>query len=226
MATVNFVASIAGPWLTSPVEIHNLQETDGKKFMKLIKGCGRINRMLSGKSAREQRALCKTTFMQSLVSARNEHRATLLKRLEAAVDGSAVDDLGPCDKPPSKKSRVDLLLDTIEVDVDIEGLPPNRMCMLTSDPSSPAWVEVTPENVEWMHTATDHQLTIDRPASEKKATQEKEKGIWLDCSRHAWRVRFCDSGKKRFKDFSFTADDAESKGKALTLAEEFVLSQA
>lgn len=66
------------PWVADGVDIREVMEVSGRKFIKVTKSNPRIERLLTGKAAGQHRQLTRTTIIETLTALRNAKREEFL----------------------------------------------------------------------------------------------------------------------------------------------------
>lgn len=212
------------PWVADGVDIREVMEVSGRKFIKVTKSNPRIERLLTGKAAGQHRQLTRTTIVETLTALRNAKREEFV-----AMDtsGHAKEDLGLYEETEQtvKRSKVSAALvpqysDIVAPQVGIvAGLP---MAVLLSQPHTALWVEATQENVEYLFNVVSEQLKApigDRTDGMMVCNSGLPKGVVWCPSRQAYRYRYMEGNQKKTKDFQ--VKDSDSKDEIIAAIREF-----
>lgn len=195
------VLSVKGPDLKDPVVFRNLKEINGEIFVLLAKSDRAVCKLLLGKTQPNERALAKTSILETLIACRNQ--ATM-----SAVFPAAAEDLGLDDpRPPVKKKKIDKSMFPPCVEVNgptvahIEGI---RIKVISEVlVQSPLWVHLTPTVAEYLAKVARHQVeTSERATRPRQGNTEGGHGVTFDHRRDAFRARRSDGSQKYFSNKS------------------------
>ena len=209
MCSVTAILHVRAPWVPDGVDIRDVVEVAGIKFIKLTKTNPRIVRLLTGQSHGTKRP--DISIIDTVVKLRNATRAELLARAMSDRDGGDVGDLGVDSQPQGKRAKTLAIVLPEIVEIRVPGSTTSIKVMM-SPSHSPLWVEASPLTINSLHSLAgcadgvgdDHHID-NSPAS------LHGKVIW--CSeRNFFRVRWLGNGKVKTKDFKAT--DEASKAQA------------
>lgn len=191
------VLSVKVPELKDPVVLHNLKEVNGEVFVLLAKSDRAVCRLLLGKTQSNERALAKTSILETLIACRNQ--ATMSAVLPAAAEDLGLDDPRPLPKKKKiDKSSFPPVVEVIGPTVaHIEGI---RIKVLPETAvQSPLWVHLTPTVAEYLAKVSRHQVeTSERATRPRHGNAEGVVGVSFDNRRDAFRARRGDGSQKYF----------------------------
>ena len=197
-----------------PVQIKHWIEVDGNKFVKIAKSDCSVVRLLTGQGVGSYRALARTDIVECLIARRNAKLDELLN--ESLHDThQAQEDLGVEVENPRHKSKrmrryAGALPEIVEIEAPgLEGLQPIQMNVLRQRPDQPLWVELVPENLDYLRAYVLAQINagnVKQPAPGENRSENEPKppasGVIWARDRDAFRARFKDeTGTRRTKDF-------------------------
>ena len=222
------VKLISAPWLSQTVVLNELVEADGKFFAKVYKGCNKMARILSGSSISKERALSNTDILETLMRLLSQTHAELCQASLNQQDGRD-EDLGLDAAPPTKRLKqvAPVLPPTMEiVTPNVGDCKSVNMTMITASGSNPLLVEVTEDNINYLHMACKEQLD-NKPMPEELAdSTNRPRGItWVE-SRAAFRVSYKEGDKKRQKYFKPDSASDDDNRAAIEKAREFLASMS
>lgn len=198
------------------VFFHPVREAGGRKFVKCCKGDHKVERLLLGQSSSNERGLTQTSIIETIVKLRNSHRQGLVHQLEEQSNEQSKEDLGIEVTAAKRKRTADfdhVLPESILVTAPAIGeVESHDMMVLLGQPTSALWVEATADNIDYLRACVSSQTLVAKqqalPAAEPIDTATYiSPGITWVASRSAYRVRYKDGGKIRWKDFRATSSD-------------------
>jgi hypothetical protein len=215
MCSVIATLHVRAPWLPDGVDIRDVADVAGIKFIKLAKSNPRIVRLLTGQSTGTKRP--DTSIIDSVVKLRNVKRSELLALAMSDRDGGDVGDLGLDSQPQGKRAKTLAVVLPEIVEIRVPGSTTSIKVMMSS-PHSPLWVEASPLTINILHSLTDGADDDDDDHIDKSPAVTG-KVIW-DSKRNAFRARWQDDGKEKTKDFK--AADTSCKAQAEIEAKNFL----
>lgn len=198
----------------APVRIKHWVEVDGNKFIKIVKSDGSVVRLLTGHSVGASRALARTDIVEALISLRNT-RVDELVKASLPESNLAARDLGVGPEHPrhtAKRMRryAGQLPEVIEIEApackDVSSV---KMNVLRQRPDQPLWVELVPENLDYLRAYVCAQIEagdVKQPAPGENRAEgvpsSPAPGVVFARDRNAYRTRFKDEdGSRHTKDF-------------------------
>jgi hypothetical protein len=213
MCSVTAILHVRAPWVPDGVDIRDVVEVAGIKFIKLTKTNPRIVRLLTGQSHGTKRP--DISIIDTVVKLRNATRAELLARAMSDRDGGDVGDLGLDSQPQGKRAKTLAIVLPEIVEIRVPGSTTSIKVMMTP-PYSPLWVEGSQQTINILHSFTGG---VDDDDDDRTPENSHGKVVW--CSgRNAFRVRWLDDSKVKTKDFR--AADEASKAQAEIEAKNFL----
>jgi hypothetical protein len=218
MCSVTAILHVRAPWLPEGVDIRDVADVAGTKFIKLNKTNPRIVRLLTGQSTGTKRP--NTSIIDSVVKLRNARRSELLALAMSDRDGGDVGDLGLDSQPQGKRAKTLAVVLPEIVEIRVPGSTTSIKVMM-SPPHSPLWVEASPLTINILHSlagSADDDSDDDHHIDNSPASLHG-KVIWCS-ARNSFRVRWMGGGKVKTKDFKAT--DEASKAQAEIEAKNFL----
>ena len=213
MCTINTTISVVFPEC-KPVILKDYLECDGSKFIKITKSDSAVVRLLTGHGVGVSRNLARSDIIESLITLRNSKSDELLKESMSGGSG-ATDDLGKQVEQPRlyakrMKRAASALPEVLEIRApafkDVESV---NMNFLRQRPDQPLWVELTPENLDYLRAYVSAQIEDGSvkiephgAARPEDAETARAPGLVWSTNRLRFRVRYTDDdGEKHTKDF-------------------------
>jgi hypothetical protein len=217
MCSVTATLHVRAPWVPDGVDIRDVVEVTGIKFIKLTKTNPRITRLLTGQSHGTKRP--DISIIDTVVKLRNATRSELLARAMSERDGGDVGDLGLDSQPQGKRAKTLAIVLPEIVEIRVPGSTTSIKVMMTP-PSSPLWVEGSQQTINILHSLAGG---VDDDDDDHTSTPDNSHGKVVWCSgRNAFRVRWLDDSKVKTKDFR--AADEASKAQAEIEAKNFLVA--
>ncbi len=198
----------------TPVRIKHWVEVEGNKYVKIAKSDASMVRLLTGQGVGASRALARTNIVETLISLRNSMSEELL-RASLPEASKAEEDLGMVADDPrhlAKRRRrlAGALPDVLEIEAPALGdIASIRMNVLRQRPDQPLWVELVPENLDYLRAYVLSQIEagdVKQPAPGESRSSDAPKspapGVIWATDRSSFRARYKDTdGDKKTKDF-------------------------
>ncbi len=215
MCSVTATLHVRAPWVPDGVDIRDVVEVTGIKFIKLTKTNPRIVRLLTGQSHGTKRP--NISIIDTVIKLRNATRSELLARAMSDRDGGDVGDLGLDSQPQGKRAKTLAIVLPEIVEIRVPGSTTSIKVMMTP-PYSPLWVEGSQLTINILHSLTGG---VDDDDDDHTRTLENSHGKVVWClSRTAFRVSWLHDSKVKTKDFR--AADEASKAQAEIEAKNFL----
>ncbi len=194
--------SVSAPWLNQPVALTDLQEVEGKMFVKVTKGCNRIARILTGTSIGKARKLSSTDILETMQRLRNQKQAAICKERAEQQTEKAAEDLGMDAAPDPKrlKTLASVLPPTVSIMAPaLQGHECLQMTVLTASENTPIFLEVNSENIDYLHAAFMEQE--EKPPAHDHDARGRPRGVHWCRTKQSFRVSYTEDGKTRQKYF-------------------------
>ena len=237
MAIVHETISVSAPWLgdgrQSVVLNSWIQKVDSKYF-KVSKSDPGIVRLLTGHGVGATRQLAHTNIVELLMKEREAQRDALTERIELDGANAPIEDLGldtPCAKrrKGASKGALPEIVSIVGPSFgDVAGIP--MKVIMSEFPLQPLYVELLPDNVEYMHAFAIAQIDaglvhrkapgIEKPPEDKVPSPAK--GVVWVWDRNCFRARYKDAdGANRTKDFRVQEGESAAQSSAADAASLF-----
>ena len=234
MCTIHTTIQVVFPQC-APVILKHWVESDGSKFVKITKSDTAVIRLLTGHGVGTSRSLARSDIIESLITLRNTKSDELLKESMSATSRAA-DDLGQQTEHPrlqAKRMRraYDALPEVVEIEAPaFKDVGSIHMNVLRQRPDQPLWVELTPENLDYLRSYVtaqidDGSVKMQVPGANRPEDAEVSPAtgvVWAE-KRSRFRVRYKEDGEKHTKDFnqsSLAIAFARSKRQSEQLADQ------
>ena len=177
MTTISTAAMVVVPGMRTAVTLTDIKTVDRKIFFKLGKANPHVVRLLTGHAVGENRKLCNTDIVETLVTLRNSKYDELAAEHNLRL--AAKEDLGIDRHAHQRVKRIkmsnDILPKTMVIEAppygDVQGID---MTVMTGFSGS-VWVELVPETVDYLRSVVDAQLasgSIKRSSAKNSETAE------------------------------------------------------
>ena len=233
MSAVVDSLTVTTPELPSGVTFLHWEVVAGRKYIKLAKSDPKIIRLLTNHGHGNERSLAHTSIIEELIKLRNERRSKLMeenKQSAAAAAGKPQEDLGldldiDAQLPAKRSKTLQVALPEV-IDLQTparEGVDAIVMSVMLGSPTSPLWVELSTQNVDFVRNYVASEIEAgdikrsrakDRPEDER-VVPPAPNVVWA-WDRGSFRARVKnDDGRVKFKDFkpeSMSSDDLSVAG--------------
>ena len=195
--TIEWLPTVHGPDLKTPVQLKHLKQAGGIWFWKALKSDHGVERMLIGQSHSSKRLLPRCDLLEQIQELRD-------KAIKDIVDPPADQDLGLDGEQPAKKLKVNLekVPEIITVKApsigSVAGVP---IKVLAGRPVDVPWIELSEAALNYIKSGIHEQINSGGIHKTRVTHQDiSEPGVSFASSRGSWRVRRSDGTTKYFKE--------------------------
>ena len=211
-----------GGYLKSDITIHSSENINGADYVKLSKSSWCTTRLLRGDGVSGRRQLAKTTILETLAKLRND----LYTNTVADIMRGDKEDLGldvplkrrRLEEPENMPLTGEIRAPSIDVFVD-------HRIRVRLNKSGPLWVELTPESLEYLHTAVTAQFSDELQKVKTDDIQQAIetqlkgiKGLPVSSARKSIRAYTMSNGKTVTKYFKISTETAAAEQVATAVA--------